>query len=129
MPLTDALLLDPYPFHKWVSRRTDGTVGTGTKSDPLKVGTPDQFDKLLGSVQAGTMIHLGPGTFQTRGYYDGGAFSGYGWQAKGAQAGSIKPITPAWRYPGWPLRNVSSHNPSPRVRRRSFPPHRREDGR
>ena len=35
MPLIDALLLDPYPFHKFLAVRSDGVAGTGTISDPL----------------------------------------------------------------------------------------------
>src|SRR2546423_598288 len=79
MPLLDALLLDPYPFHKWVPRRSDGMTGTGTLNDPLNAATADQFDKVMNSFAAMTVVHLGPGTFYTRGYYDAGAGS-YGWQ-------------------------------------------------
>lgn len=82
MPLTDALFLDPFPFHKWIARRSDGQAGTGTHSDPLSANTPERFDELLNSFDPLTVVHLGPGTFYTRGYYDGGASSGYGWQVK-----------------------------------------------
>ena len=82
MSLSDSVFLDPYPFHKWVARRTDGQAGTGTKSDPLSANTPERFDQLMNSFGPLTMVHLGPGIFQNRGYYDGGAFTGYGWLAK-----------------------------------------------
>ena len=43
MALTDALLLDPFPFHKFLALRTDGVAGTGTLNDPLDASTPERF--------------------------------------------------------------------------------------
>src|SRR5437899_5908058 len=34
MSLTEALLLDPYPFEVWIAARTDGVRGSGTQADP-----------------------------------------------------------------------------------------------
>lgn len=95
MPLTDALLLDPCPFDKFLAIRNDGLAGTGTIDDPLSANTPERFDAIMSSIQPLTVVHLGPGMFQTRGYYDGGAFTGYGWQAKGQTriVGSGKDVT------------------------------------
>ena len=44
MALIDALFLDPYPFHQWIARRSDGIAGTGTLNDPLNADTPEKFD-------------------------------------------------------------------------------------
>ena len=54
MALTDALLLDPYPFHKYLAIRTDGVAGTGTLNDPFNANTPDRFDQLMNSFQPQT---------------------------------------------------------------------------
>ena len=34
MSLTEALLLDPYPFEVWIALRSDGVAGSGTAEDP-----------------------------------------------------------------------------------------------
>lgn len=38
MSLTDAFLLEPYPFEIWIASRTDGVKGSGTASDPYDGG-------------------------------------------------------------------------------------------
>ena len=45
MSLTDAMLLDPYPFHRWISNCTD-SAGTGTVNDPFRADTAAKFDEL-----------------------------------------------------------------------------------
>jgi hypothetical protein len=84
MPLTDALLLDPYPVPAYVARRTDGVAGSGTLADPWNGNTPERFDSLMNNVPPQTRIHLGPGVFETKGYSDQ-ADAGYGWQPKPGQ--------------------------------------------
>jgi hypothetical protein len=79
MGLTDALLLDSYAFNVWIALRTDGVKGTGTASDPFDGSTEARFDAVMNSLPVNTKVHLGPGTFSTRGYADG--VSG-GWQPK-----------------------------------------------
>jgi len=39
MSLTEALLLDPYPFEVWIAARTDGVKGSGTQADPYDGST------------------------------------------------------------------------------------------
>jgi hypothetical protein len=82
MSLLEALLLDPLRMNVWVAARTDGIVGTGTHNDPYDGSTAAKFDSLMSGLSANTCVHLGPGTFQTNGYYDG-VVSG-GWQPKRA---------------------------------------------
>ena len=87
MSLFDALLLDPAPFHIWIANRTDLQRGTGTASDPFHggmVGGVSQFDTIMNLTQvaqANVVVHLGPGTFVTKGFTDGVAG---GWQIKTA---------------------------------------------
>lgn len=71
MSLSNALLLDPYPFNKYLAIRSDQLAGTGTLSDPLNANTSTTFDTLMSSFPESTRVHLGPGTFETKGYYDG----------------------------------------------------------
>ena len=71
MSLSNALLLDPYPFNKYLAVRSDQVGGTGTLSDPLNANTSTIFDTLMSSFSENTRVHLGPGTFETKGYYDG----------------------------------------------------------
>ena len=59
MSLTDAMLLDPYPFHRWISKRTD-SAGTGTVNDPFRADTAAKFDELMRTFGAGTVVHLWP---------------------------------------------------------------------
>lgn len=79
MSLSEALLLDPYPFDIWVAYRTDGLKGSGTLNDPWDGSTQARFDSVMSGLPANARVHLGPGTFQTNGYADG--VSG-GWQPK-----------------------------------------------
>src|SRR5437016_2820419 len=80
MSLLDALLLDPYRMNVWIAYRTDGVAGSGTQSDPYDGSTATKFDTAMNGVGPNTCIHLGPGTFETAGYYDG--ITGTYWQAK-----------------------------------------------
>ena len=95
MSLLDALLLEPYRVNIWVAARTDGIAGSGTLNDPYDGGDPDVFDDLMRTFASettatqGVRVNLGPGTFQTRGYYDddeGGCFRAAGPYARGASA-------------------------------------------
>ena len=81
MSLLDALLLDPYRINVWIAKRTDGVAGTGTQNDPYDGSTAAKLDVLLNSLASKSRVHLGPGTFQTQGYFDGIA-AGTGWQPK-----------------------------------------------
>ncbi len=95
MSLSDAILLDPYPFEIWITTRSD-SAGTGTMNDPFGANTAAKFDALMTTIsaQAGpALVHLGPGTFETAGYSDD-ATSG-GWQMKSAMriVGAGKDVT------------------------------------
>jgi hypothetical protein len=86
MSLVDALLLDPYKFHVWISPRTDGGTaqrGSGTLADPYQVATSTDFDSLINGLADNITVHLGPtpsgSPFLTKGYADGVAG---GWTAK-----------------------------------------------
>jgi len=78
--LLEALLLDPPRIDIWVAKRTDGIAGSGTQMDPYDGSTIAKFDTLMNGFAVNTCIHLGPGIFETAGYYDG--ISGTYWQAK-----------------------------------------------
>ena len=80
MSLLEALLLDPPRIDIWLAIRTDNAAGTGTQMDPYNWGSIAQFDTLMNGLAANTCVHLGPGEFQTAGYYDG--LTGSGWQVK-----------------------------------------------
>jgi hypothetical protein len=81
MSLLDALLLDPVRIDVWVAKRTDFVAGSGTQNDPYDGSTLAKFDKLMrDSVGTYTCVHLGPGEFETAGYYEG--IGGVFWQAK-----------------------------------------------
>jgi len=47
--------------------RTDGKDGAGTAVDPFDAGTQEKFDALFAGFEPGTVIHLGPGTYHTKG--------------------------------------------------------------
>lgn len=87
MSLLDALLLDPPRIDVWVAYRSTVTSpasvqGSGTQNDPFTVNSAADFDKLMNDanlIPVNTCVHLGPGTFQTTGYKDGG---GAGWQIR-----------------------------------------------
>ena len=83
MSLLEALLLDPPRIDIWVAMRTDNSAGSGTQMDPYNWGSITQFDTLLNGFAINTCVHLGPGEFQTAGYYDG--LTGSGWQTKTGQ--------------------------------------------
>lgn len=69
MSLLDALLLDPYRINVWIAYRTDGVAGTGTQNDPYDGSTATKFDGLMSGFATNTFVNLGPGTFETAGYY------------------------------------------------------------
>ena len=71
MALIDALLLDPHPFEFWVADRPE--KGSGTLNDPFGAANAADFDALINSLPESSRIHLGPGEFETVGYYDGGS--------------------------------------------------------
>ncbi len=82
MSLLDALLLDPYRINVWIAYRSDGVKGSGTQNDPYDGSTAARFDQIMRDYgAANTTIHVGPGTFQTEGFYEG-IGSSNGWQAK-----------------------------------------------
>jgi hypothetical protein len=81
MSLLDALLLDPVRIDTWVAKRADSVAGTGTQTDPYDGSTLAKFDKLMrDSVGPNTCVHLGPGEFETAGYFEG--IGGVYWQPK-----------------------------------------------
>ena len=82
MSLVDAFLLDPAPFHVWLSTRNDSN-GSGKVTDPYRADTAAKFDEVMRNLPANTniVVHLSPGTFETQGYYDGAA-NDYGWQIR-----------------------------------------------
>jgi hypothetical protein len=86
MSLLDSFLLEDYRINVWVAARSDGIKGSGTLGDPYDGSTAARFDELMRlfatqvTATVGVRINLGPGVFQTNGYYDGIA-SGTGWQA------------------------------------------------
>jgi len=83
MALHDALLLDPAPFEAWIAKRTDGIAGSGTFNDPWDGSTTTRLDSILSQLpgNAPMMIHLGPGTFTTKGYTDDPTVTP-GWEIK-----------------------------------------------
>ena len=77
MSLLDSLLLDDYRINFWIAARTDGIKGSGTIGDPYDGSTAAKFDALMRDLAAqttatvGVRVNLGPGIFETAGYYDG----------------------------------------------------------
>ena len=51
----------------YLAARTDGKDGTGTATDPLNASTQAKFDALFAHFGPNTAIHLGPGTYHTKG--------------------------------------------------------------
>ena len=51
----------------YLSARTDGKDGTGTIIDPFNASTQPKFDALFAAFGPSTVIHLGPGTYHTKG--------------------------------------------------------------
>src|SRR5438445_1951431 len=90
MSLSEALLLDPYPFEVWIAARTDGVGGSGSASDPYDGSTADRFDAIMSTkIPENMKINLGPGVFETRGGRSG--YSGWrpknGWKIVGSGMG------------------------------------------
>jgi len=81
MSLLDALLLDPPRIDVWVANRAGQNVaGSGTQMDPYDGSTLTKFDTLMSGMPVNTCVHLGPGEFETAGFFDG-MTSTY-WRAK-----------------------------------------------
>lgn len=75
----------PTPVFKvWISNRADDRLGNGTQKNPYNGSTPAKFDALMRSIPASTHIHLGPGTFYTRGRNNYGIRPKEGWIIDGA---------------------------------------------
>ena len=56
------------PDHEaYLAVRADGKDGAGTVCDPFNASTQQKFDALFASFGPGTVIHLGPGTYHTKG--------------------------------------------------------------
>ena len=51
----------------YLSARTDGKDGAGTCIDPFNASTQPRFDALFAAFGPNTAIHLGPGTYHTKG--------------------------------------------------------------
>ena len=82
MSLLDALLLDPQRINIWIAIRSDLSEGSGTQQDPYSGTTLAQFDSVMrNKVGVNTCVHLGPGIFQTAGFYEGISPTS-GWQVK-----------------------------------------------
>src|SRR5437016_6419388 len=74
------------PREVWIAVRSDGRAGKGTVTDPYNGSTQGKFDMRVASVGPNTLIHLGPGTFQTAWNHswrvkDGWCFVGAGMNA------------------------------------------------
>jgi hypothetical protein len=89
--IEDQLLLPPMLVGSeqrrevWITIRTDGATGDGSKETPYNGSSVDRFDDLMRSIRITTnmTIRLGPGVFQTRGG-DGGGFTGV-WRPQSGQ--------------------------------------------
>lgn len=66
----------------WLAIRSDGAVGTGTATDPFDASAPTLFAAVMNDCPTNSIIHLGPGIFQTFGFVSGGANN---WQPKSGQ--------------------------------------------
>jgi hypothetical protein len=53
----------------WIGKRADTLPGSGTITDPCNANTASQFDALMRSFAANSIIHIGPGIFETSGYH------------------------------------------------------------
>ena len=51
----------------YLAGRADGQAGAGTAADPFNAGTQDRFDALFAGFGSNTAVHLGPGTYHTKG--------------------------------------------------------------
>ncbi|HEY1583769.1 MAG TPA: NHL repeat-containing protein, partial [Chthoniobacterales bacterium] len=69
--------VDAAPTTIWISDRTDGVAGNGTATNPYDGHTAIKFDQIMRSIAPGTVVHIGPGTFQTTGSYGYNEEAGY----------------------------------------------------
>ena len=51
----------------YLAARADGRDGAGTATDPFDAGSQEKFDQRFASFGSNTAIHLGPGTYHTKG--------------------------------------------------------------
>jgi hypothetical protein len=51
----------------WIAARNDGVAGTGTSANPYDGSTQAKLDSVMAAISANRIIHVGPGTFVTRG--------------------------------------------------------------
>src|SRR5205823_7978072 len=58
MSLSEALLLDPYPFEIFIAYRTDGVKGSGTLNDPYD-GSTQYGNPIEGDISADASIYNG----------------------------------------------------------------------
>ena len=70
----------------WLTPERGRAEATGTRQNPYPVPTAEAFDQRLRELPAGTVIHLLPGTYETKGgTTDAGGFQvRSGWQIRGA---------------------------------------------
>jgi len=76
--------------------RTDGKPGQGTSENPFDAKSPDKLDKLLRGFPPAVRIHLAPGAYFTRGYWNGQTGTTVGWQPK-----------PGWKMSGAGMFNTT----------------------
>lgn len=50
----------------WIAVRTDGKSGDGSQPNPFDGSTQPKFDAIMARIPENSVIHLGPGVFQTR---------------------------------------------------------------
>jgi hypothetical protein len=51
----------------WIAARADAVVGTGSQDNPYDGSTQARFDAAMMAIPSSSAIHLGPGTFVTKG--------------------------------------------------------------
>jgi hypothetical protein len=51
----------------WIAARADAVVGTGSQDNPYDGSTQARFDASMMAIPSNSAIHLGPGTFLTKG--------------------------------------------------------------
>jgi hypothetical protein len=51
----------------YLSARADGKGGTGAAADPLNASTQAKFDAIFASLKPNTAVHIGEGTYHTKG--------------------------------------------------------------
>ncbi len=64
----DAHAAAPEPAEVWLTSKGEQPGGAGSREDPWRVPTADAFAERMRGIAAGTVIHLGPGVFDTYGW-------------------------------------------------------------